>query len=322
MEGIGSMKYLGYSWVVSAVAIGACASNTGSLSVALEAEESIVEGVAAGTETENIADGWTATFSKYTVVIGRPALRSVASAAVSFSDANVFAVDLTSLTNIEVLWAIDDLDSGDYDFSFQTPQGDAETVQHASVNDVDFAQLTAGATYLIAGELSNPTGQSCPPVDKAMPGAKVSNGNTIEGDPCYDASSIKFSLVVDAATHFGPCEIDEQPGLTIPAGGVHTAKITIHGDHLFFNGFPPESETSVSRLAQWWADADLNLDGEVTEAELSALTTSDLHAMRNYDLGGTPITFVGADDNLLTYVRAQLKTQGHFEGEGECAIDQ
>ena len=94
---------------------------------------------------------------------------------------------------------------------------------------------------------------------------------------------------------------------------------TIHGDHLFFNGFPEGDEGGVMRLAQWLADCDLNLDGVVTEAELASIAPSDLPEIdTRFQLGGSPITPLA---NMLEYVRAQLKTQGHFQGEGECPVD-
>src|SRR5690606_21868771 len=94
---------------------------------------------------------------------------------------------------------------------------------------------------------------------------------------------------------------------------------TLHGDHLFFNGFPEGDEGGVRRLAQWLADSDLNLDGEVTRAELERITPADLPELdERYQLGGSPLRPL---DNVWTYVRAQLKTQGHMDGEGECAPD-
>ena len=58
------------------------------------------------------------------------------------------------------------------------------------------------------------------------------------GDACYDATSVRFRWGVTAETSYGPCEIDEVPGFAVTAGTVSTVALTIHGDHLFFNGFP------------------------------------------------------------------------------------
>ena len=37
-----------------------------------------------------------------------------------------------------------------------------------------------------------------------------------------------------------------------------------------------------------------------------------------YQLGGSPITPL---NDMYDYLSAQLKTQGHFQGEGECPVD-
>jgi hypothetical protein len=76
---------------------------------------------------------------------------------------------------------------------------------------------------------------------------------------------------------------------------------------------------SDPRPAQWLADCDLNLDGTVTRAELEAIAPSDLGEIDSrYQLGGSPITPL---DTMWDYVVAQLKTQGHMNGEGECPFD-
>jgi hypothetical protein len=89
---------------------------------------------------------------------------------------------------------------------------------------------------------------------------------------------------------------------------------------LFFNGFPEAEESSVLRLAQWLADCDLDLDGRVTVDELGRIHPDELWELdpERYQLGGSPLTPL---DTMLDYVTAQLKTQGHFQGEGECGID-
>ena len=94
-----------------------------------------------------------------------------------------------------------------------------------------------------------------------------------------------------------------------------SAEVTIHGDHIFFNGFP-EEEGTVRRLAQWMADIeDINDDDVLTQVDFEAAT--DLGALfpaSEYELTGGPLEITTAWD----FVRAQLGTQGHFQGEGEC----
>jgi hypothetical protein len=174
------------------------------------------------------------------------------------------------------------------------------------------------STYLVEGTITKADGQSCPPARLATPpSALEAEGENAVGNLCYPAAEVRFRFAARAETFYGPCEIDGVPGISVPAGGRQTSSVTVHGDHLFFNGFPSGSEGAVRRLAQWWADADLDLDGVVTEAELEAINPADLLG-EEYSFGGSPIKPL---DNMYTYVIAQLKTQGHYQGEGECLVD-
>ena len=174
-------------------------------------------------------------------------------------------------------------------------------------------------TYLIDGVLMKTDGQSCPPAALATPGSATPNGNMSGGNDCYDAPTVRFTFGATAETSFGPCEIDEVPGFAISSGGTQTVAATIHGDHLFFNGFPEGDEGGITRLAQWLADCDLDLDGTVTRDELEAIAPSQLPELDDrYQLGGSPITPL---NDMYDYVISQLKTQGHFQGEGECPFD-
>jgi hypothetical protein len=181
------------------------------------------------------------------------------------------------------------------------------------------AMVESDFTYLIDGTLSKAAGQSCPPAALATVGDREPNGETSGDNDCYDAPEVRFTFGASAETLFGPCEIDEVPGFAITADQTESIALTIHGDHIFFNGFPTGGEGGVMRLAQWLADCDLNLDGTVTQEELEAITPAELPELdtERYQLGGAPV----AIETMYDYVGAQLKTQGHFQGEGECAID-
>jgi hypothetical protein len=92
----------------------------------------------------------------------------------------------------------------------------------------------------------------------------------------------------------------------------------MHGDHMFFNGFP-EEEGNVMRQAEWlWEVEDIDDDGLLTKTDFEAAT--DIGALfpsppqGNYELTGGPLPISNAWD----FIRAQLGTQGHIFGEGEC----
>ena len=58
----------------------------------------------------------------------------------------------------------------------------------------------------------------------------------------------------------------------------------------------------------------------MTREELEAISPADLAELdERYNLDA-PFEDLLPLDDLWTYVRAQLRTQGHFEGEGECAL--
>lgn len=295
----------------------------GDLRVLVEAEDVIIDGLDPGTGIEDIQDGWAVRFDEYIVAIGEVDVHLATDDAIEAEADDVFVIDLTDISPAgESLWSLTDLQEGRWEFSYVTAgAGHDSPERHATVSEADFDRMVAeDLTYLIRGGLSKVDGVSCPPASLATPpDSAVSESSNSAGDPCYAAPSISFEIGASAETNFGPCEVDEVPGFSITAGSETSVAVTIHGDHLFFNGFPEGDEGGVIRLAQWLADCDLDLDGVVTKAELEAIAPSDLAELDGrYQLGGSPITPLSS---MWVYVQAQLKTQGHFQGEGECPVD-
>lgn len=306
---------------MSVAGCGSEEAGSGSLTVLLESEDVIVEGLEPGDGTENIRDGWAVGFDKYITTIGDIDVRFSTDDSVKAEAGDVFVVDLTQVPAAGLsLWALEGLRAGRWEFNYRTPGAGDGSTRHDSVAQADYDEMVANDwTYLIDGVLSKADGQSCPPTALATPGGKTPNGNTSGGNACYAAPTVRFTFGATAETSFGPCEIDDVPGFAISAGGTQTVAATIHGDHLFFNGFPEGDEGGITRLAQWLADCDLNLDGTVTRDELEAIAPSQLPELdERYQLGGSPITPL---NNMYDYVISQLKTQGHFQGEGECPFD-
>jgi hypothetical protein len=296
----------------------------GTLSVAVEAEDTIQDGIEAGDSSENIRDGWSVTFEKYVVTIGDIDLELSTDRSVTAEAPNTFAVDLIRIPSAGLpLWKLDGLEAGRWEFHYSTLGAADGATRHESVEGADFDAMLAGDfTYLIEGTATKSDGVSCPPATLATPpSGATSVGANAGADDCYENPSIAFALGVLAPTRFGPCELDGVPGVSIPAGGSQTVTATLHGDHLFFNGFPEGDESGITRLAQWLADCDLDLDGEVTRQELSQIRPSDLAEMdERFQFGGSPIVDIESQ-SLWIYVTAQLETQGHMGGEGECEID-
>jgi hypothetical protein len=311
-----------------AVALSACGGDdSGSLSVLIEAEDTIQEGIEAddGSEAdESIRDGWSASFDKYVLAVGDVDLELSTERGRTAEAKAVFAVDLTKIPPAGLsLWTLQNLDAGRWEFHYSLGGAADGAERHESVTQADFdAMQSSDLTYLIHGSLTKTDGRSCPPASFADPPAGATSlGTNAGGDECYANPVVSFAFGVSSETLLGPCELDGVSGVSVPAGGTQTVAITIHGDHLFFNGFPTGDEGGTVRLAQWLADCDLNLDGEVTREELEQLRPSDLPEMDGrYQFGASPIEALETQ-SLWIYVTAQLKTQGHLQGEGECEID-
>ena len=296
-------------------------AGTGSVTAQLEAEDVIIEGIEPGDGVENIRDGWAVSFDRYIATVGDLDLHLSSNDSVEVEGADVFVVDMTQVPSAGLaLWQFDDLRAGRWEFHYATPGAADGAMRHTSVSQADFDEMVENDwTYLVDGTLTNTDGQSCPPAALATPGGATPNGNLSGTNPCYDAPSVRFTVGAAAATTYGPCETDDVPGFAVTSGGTATVSMTLHGDHLFFNGFPEGDEGGVMRLAQWLADCDLNLDGTVTATELQAIAPAQLPELdERFQLGGSLITPL---DTMYTYFRAQLKTQGHFQGEGECQPD-
>jgi hypothetical protein len=296
------------------------AASQGSLSVLLEAEDSISHGLGAGEDVEQINDGWDIRFDKYIVVLGEIQLHWAADPEIEAGADELFAVDLTQIPEQGlVLWELPELAAGRWDFGYHQEAASLGARRHSSVSKQDFAALAdADLTHWLAGKMTQATGLSCPPSNYAqVPAGRAQASSNEAGHTCYENPEISFDFGISAATTFGPCEIDGTPGVSVPEGGTGTVAVTLHGDHLFFNGFPTGNEGGVVRLAQWLADCDLDLSAEVTAQELQSVLIADLPAMGGYHWGGAPIELQTAWD----FVHAQLKTQGHMDGEGECEID-
>lgn len=279
----------------------AAAATTGSLEIRVNAEDTITEGLAPGADLENIQDGWTVSFTKYIVALGHVELtRSDVDLEVHEEGSIVVDLRQTPENGVPVISA-EAVRSGQWtSLSYETPIVTANTERHSTVTEADYqAMITGGCTYLISGTITKTDGQTCSGAPTA----------------CVPNTSVAFNLCVPAPTRYADCRPEDgQAGLNVPVNARASANVTIHGDHLFFSAFPLGAE-NIPRRAQWLANADTNVDGTVTEAELRALDAVTLFPSPDYNISGeTPYTVTTGWD----FVRAQLSTQGHFQGEGEC----
>lgn len=298
------MRWRGANWVLSTLSmITACGGEaTGDARVLVSTEDTIVSGLEPGASEENIADGWTVTFDTYVVAIGAVSLARSDDSASSVASEEVSVIDLRAVGTGVELARFEGIEAGRWDrFSFETPAASAGTPCDATVEPADCdAMRSLGLTYLIRGTMTKPGGESCPPPDQV----------------CRPAESIEFALAVPAPARFSSCESEGVGGIAVPEGGESTDSVWIHGDHIFFNGFGG-AEGSVIRRAQWLANADVDADDFVDMQELETIGFEHFSILFDgdqYSFAGPPI----AIENAADFVRAQLMTQGHLNGEGEC----
>lgn len=126
-----------------------------------------------------------------------------------------------------------------------------------------------------------------------------------------------FAWGFGAATQYSRCEQpaesgDPIEGLVVTAGGTAINELTTHGDHFFYDRLmeSPDPAKKTSLRFDALAAADTNADGEITLAELDAVTLDVL----TYDPSGFEVTTLGG------FVRALVRTVGHYHGEGECRV--
>ncbi len=287
--------------ITATAAVGCAEGATGAVQLFLEAEDTITNGLVPGPAEENVVDGWTVSYGQFVVAVGD--LRLARSAAPGeLRDDAVTVIDLaalpssgTELSNFGPVAAVrwDQL-------GFATVAATTDAARDESVPEADFEEMIAGAcAFLVRGTITNETGESCP-----------------HGGTCETETTIDFSFCVPAVTVYTNCTSpDHVPGVAVPSGGTVTGAITFHGDHIWFNAFPSGGEGTIERRVQWLADSDLDHDGTVTRTELEAIDAAALFTTaRHYSLAGAPVII----DSAWDFVVAQMSTQGHFQGEGDC----
>lgn len=305
------------------IGLAACGSSSedepsGTLRVILEPEDTIIDGLSSGSGVGDIRDGWKVTYDKYLLGVGHVALEYATDEDMTAEDSDAFIVDLTQLSaNGERFWQIKELQPGRWNFGFEFVGGGHGPKRHSTVEEADFDRMVdEDLTHLIVGTLTKEDGQSCPPERHAGDIAAEPVGENDAGDNCYSNATIRFEFTATAEAIMAHCELDGVGGVAITSGATSTDAVTVHGDHLFFNGFPTGDEGGVLRLAQIWADADLDVDGRIDTAEFRDVLIADMSEWDDrYQPGGTAVKTLG------DVVVEQLKTQGHLNGEGECEVN-
>ena len=122
----------------------------------------------------------------------------------------------------------------------------------------------------------------------------------LSGSASKNDQNKTFNWRFDQETHYTDCETV----VPIIKGQETKFEVTIHADHFFYDSLV--SEEPLLKF-QALANADLNENGEISQAELE---TADI---RDYDPGSK-----GNVDDLWTWLIAQSQTLAHVNGEGHC----
>lgn len=257
-------------------------SGSGTARIEIWGEEYIEQGIPAA----EFEDGWSATYSKFLVVVG-----DVAVADESLGEgATLSGLQLLDLVTPgpHDLGETAALAEGNWrNVSYRVASFAAGTTTHSSATDADAALMEAGGYSVY-----------------------------VEGSSTNGTDTFTFAWGFANTTTYSDC-VDvgggqETSGILVPDGAPVSVQLTIHGDHLFYDDLA--SGDALLR-AQNFADADADADGEVTLAELDAVDLADLPA-------GAGTYGVGAGDvnTLGDFVRASTRTLGHFNGEGHCTV--
>lgn len=196
--------------------------------------------------------------------------------------------------------------------------GDGKAVgslEGAEVYDlVEPGPSSMGTVDVAAGHYSEVYARIAPSGNATAATASAEDTSTMTGNgwsvwatgtlSCPD-STVSFDWGFATDTLY-QCEPED---LTIPGGGSDVSQLTVHGDHLFYDGLEnPDAEVRGLAIAA----ADTNTDGIVSAEELDAVSVATL----GYDVGQYSDV-----SSLWDFVEFLTQTLGHIDGEGHCQVD-
>lgn len=120
----------------------------------------------------------------------------------------------------------------------------------------------------------------------------------------------RFAWSFPVETAYTRCvQPDFGPAVVLAPGEEETVELTVHGDHLWYDDLV-SPRAALRGTAVFESDADG--DEVVTEAELRAV---ELTSLPRGQYGAGP---VGNVFTLWDFLSTQVRTVGHFRGEGDC----
>lgn len=98
-------------------------------------------------------------------------------------------------------------------------------------------------------------------------------------------------------------------GVVLTPGKEISVQLTVHGDHFFYDQLSGDAKLRFDPIA----NADTNADNKVTLDEIAAVQLTSLPQ------GQYGTTGVANIRNLREFITQNMRTIGHYEGEGECS---
>ena len=308
------------------LALAACGGEAGDLIIVADVDSVISRGLEPGPRPEDVADGWSLSYSRYAVHFGDVVVGKLAEPSGDRVLEVNRVIDLASVPGQVELGALIGLSPGRWDsVSYEVVSASSESTCGESAGDPEDSEspcrelIDGGYAVVMEGAIESPTGRSCPPDETPAD----------REDSCVPAPRVEFRFAFPLEARFVECRTASGPGVGIPSGGDATIALSYHSEHLLFNAFGEGARTIVLR-AQFLANADLDGDGIVTTEELGQIPSSQFDQLFTngteiesfasaYSLSGALLPL----DDAADYVRAHLMTQGHLDGESECepAID-
>ena len=280
------MQRFGMMLVGLALGLAACAddsSGAGRLELTLWGEAFIEEEIpaASGAESEGFVDGWSLRFSRFLVAVGEVRVEDH-DGTVAIDEPVVRIYDLHQ-PGPHLMAAFEEVGAQRWPlFSFVIAPPSVEAEPGNATADDMALMVDNGFSVYVEGEASSGEGET-----------------------------YSFAWGFDRATRYHDCHHHDDfgEGVVVPNGGVESAEITIHGDHLFYDDLQsPDTVLRFDALAA--ADADGDRVITLEELELVDLTTL---TEGTYGTGG-----VGTVEDLRAFVTALTRTLGHWRGEGHC----
>lgn len=274
------------------VAAAGCAPGEGTLQATMESEESIVDGIgpAVAGRPGGMADGWTLRYERFYINLGYFRVADEDGAAVAIPAEYAAGEQVYDLRN--ELGAV----------LFTVP------ATARRYGQVGFRNAATGAATRFSARI--------PMADRA---AMMGVSTWVTGVATRSGRTVRFDWQFREGWEYSGCEGPASrpgPGTVVREGGVTPLRISIHGEHYFWQSL---GESGASRF-DVIANADTNTapyqgngDGLVTLDELDRVGLASIPAADGqFTPNGRPVTTLG------DFMRWTTGTNAHIDGDGVC----